>query len=710
MKLKLALAFLAISMHGLAQLPFQNPALSFNDRANDLLSRLTLPEKTSLLLYNSPAIPRLQIPEYNWWNEALHGVARSGKATVFPQAIGMAATFNPALIQEVANAISDEARAKHNAAVKLGSRAQYSGLSFWTPNINIFRDPRWGRGQETYGEDPYLTSIMGLAFVKGLQGSDPNYLKTGACAKHYVVHSGPEPLRHEFNAKPSETDFRETYLPAFRALVEGGVQSVMGAYNRVYDEPSCGSKALLQDILRKELGFKGQLVTDCWAVADFTTGHKVTKSDTEASAMAIKAGINLECGSSFYKLNDAVAANLITEADIDSALRPTLLLRFKLGLLNPDERCPFSDIPAEVVGSAHNKSIARQTAAEGMVLLKNSDGVLPLKNSYRKVLVTGPTAANVDLLYGNYNGLSSEPVTLLDGIMKKINPGTTIEYKAGCELAAYNGHCPGMASEADVTIACVGITPQMEGEEGDAYLSDSNGDRKNIGLPESQLKFLRDLRKKSAGKPLVVVVTGGSAIAMPEVDSLADAVVLAWYPGEQGGNALADILFGDVNPSGRLPITFYRSVADLPAFEDYSMKGRTYRYFNGKPLYPFGYGLSYTMFAYADISTSKPQYKADETIQLSCTVANTGSRDGHEVVQVYVKDSKVDGPHKALKGIQKIFLKKGESKLVTFTIPVKELAHWSSAKHAYAVEKGTYTLQVGTSSADIELERVVGIK
>lgn len=697
-------------MNGLAQLPFQNPALSFSDRANDLLSRLTLKEKTSLLLYNSPAIPRLQIPEYNWWNEALHGVARSGKATVFPQAIGMAATFNPALIQNVANAISNEARAKHNAAVKLGSRAQYSGLSFWTPNINIFRDPRWGRGQETYGEDPYLTSLMGVAFVKGLQGNDPNYLKTGACAKHYAVHSGPESVRHSFNAKPSETDFRETYLPAFKALVENGVQSVMGAYNRVYDEPSCGNKTLLQTILRKEFGFKGQIVTDCWAISDFTSGHKVTKNDTEASAIAIKAGINLECGASFYKLNDAVASKLLTEADIDSALRPTLLLRLKLGLLNPDEKCPFSDIPAEVVGCDRHKAIARQAAAEGMVLLKNKDNVLPLTNSYKKVLVTGPTAANVELLYGNYNGISSEPVTFLDGILKKINPGTLIEYQKGSELLTYNGYCPGMASEADVTIACVGITPQMEGEEGDAYLSDNNGDRKNIGLPEGQLKFLRDLHKKSEGKPLVVVVTGGSAIAMPEVDSLADAVVFAWYPGEQGGNALADILFGDVNPSGRLPITFYSSVNDLPAFEDYSMKGRTYRYFTGKPLYPFGYGLSYTTFAYADINTSKPQYKADETIQLSCTVANSGSRDGYEVVQLYVKDSKVDGPTKSLKGIQKIFLKKGESKQVAFAVPVKDLAHWNTAKHAFAVEKGKYTLQVAVSSADAKLEKVISIK
>ncbi len=697
-------------MNGLAQLPFQNPALSFSDRANDLLSRLTLTEKTSLLLYNSPAIHRLQIPEYNWWNEALHGVARSGKATVFPQAIGMAATFNPALIQNVANAISDEARAKHNAAVKLGSRAQYSGLSFWTPNINIFRDPRWGRGQETYGEDPYLTSLMGVAFVKGLQGTDPSYLKTGACAKHYAVHSGPESVRHSFNAKPSEIDFRETYLPAFKVLVENGVQSVMGAYNRVYDEPSCGNKTLLQTILRKEFGFKGQIVTDCWAISDFSGGHKVTKNDTEASAIAIKAGINMECGSSFYKLNDAVASKLLTEADIDSALRPTLLLRLKLGLLNPDEKCPFSDIPAEVVGCDRHKAIARQAAAEGMVLLKNKNNVLPLTNSYKKVLVTGPTAANVDLLYGNYNGISSEPVTFLDGILKKINPGTTIEYQKGSELQAYNGHCPGMASEADVTIACVGITPQMEGEEGDAYLSDNNGDRRNIGLPEGQLKFLRDLRKKSEGKPLVVVVTGGSAIAMPEVDSLADAVVFAWYPGEQGGNALADILFGDVNPSGRLPITFYSSVNDLPAFEDYSMKGRTYRYFTGKPLYPFGYGLSYTTFAYADINTSKPQYKVDETIQLSCTVTNSGSRDGYEVAQLYVKDSKVDGPIKSLKGIQKIFLKKGESKQVAFTVPVKDLAHWNAAKHAYTVEKGKYTLQVAASSADAKIEKVVSIK
>jgi beta-glucosidase len=536
-----------------AQLPaYKNPEIPLENRITDLLSRLTPEEKVSQLLYNSPAIERLDIQEYNWWNECLHGVARAGKATVFPQAIGMAATFDDDLIYRMADAISTEARAKYNLASSNGNRGQYMGLTFWTPNINIFRDPRWGRGQETYGEDPFLTGILGAAFVKGLQGNDPQYLKAAACAKHFAVHSGPEKTRHEFNAEPSETDFRETYLPAFRALSDAGVESVMCAYNRLYDEPCCGSSFLLNDILRKEFGFKGHIVTDCWALDDIWLRHKVVPTREEAAAMAAKAGVNLNCGYIYSYLPGAIKQGLIKESILDSVLTPLLRTRFKLGMFDPLENNPFAIISADTVNCEKYRALAYEAASKSIVLLQNKNNVLPLKrDSIRNILIAGPVSADIQAMVGNYNGWSGNIITFLEGITEAAGPGITVDQTPGCLLnttGSYTGFW--QAEMADVVIVCLGNTKLLEGEDGDAMLNSNGGDRIDLKLPLSQREYINELRKKLPGKRIVAVITGGSAIALQEVLEAADAVLFAWYPGEQGGKALADILFGDVNPSG----------------------------------------------------------------------------------------------------------------------------------------------------------------
>jgi beta-glucosidase len=506
--------------------PYLDPSINIEDRVDDLIGRLTLEEKTGMMLYNSPAIGRLGIPAYNWWSEALHGVARAGKATVFPQAIGMAATFDTDLIYRVAEAISDEARAKYHAAVSKGYRAQNMGLSFWSPNVNIFRDPRWGRGQETYGEDPLLTSLMGSAFVRGMQGDDPKYLKVAACAKHYVVHSGPEESRHRFNAVPDETDFRETYLPAFRALVQADVEAVMCAYNRTYDEPCCGSPYLLKDILRDEYGFKGHIVTDCWALDDIWLRHKVVDSKEEAAAMAAGAGVNLNCGYLYQYLPEAVKQGLVSEATLDNILRPLLKTRFKLGLFDPDSLNPYADIDPLVVNSDKHKALAREVAVKSIVLLKNN-GVLPLKrDSINNIFVTGPMAADITALVGNYNGYSGDMVTILEGIVEKAGPAIAVDYTTGVLLnndSLFYGFWH--AGFADVIIAAIGINRLLEGEQGDAMLNLEGGDRKGIELPQNQVEFISKLKEKNPHKKLVVIVTGGSAIAMPEVAEMADALL-----------------------------------------------------------------------------------------------------------------------------------------------------------------------------------------
>ena len=696
------------------QYPFQDPSKPLEERVDDLIGRLTIEEKAKLMLYNSPSIERLGIHEYNWWNECLHGVGRAGRATVFPQAIGMAASFDDSLLHEVAVAVSDEARAKHYAALRMGSREQYTGLSFWTPNINIFRDPRWGRGQETYGEDPYLTGRMGAAFVKGLQGDDPHFLKTSACAKHYVVHSGPEESRHRFNALPDEVDFRDTYLPAFKTLVDAGVESVMCAYNRTFDQPCCGSSFLLEDILRKKWGFKGHIVSDCWALDDFWARHKIVKEKVDAAAMAANAGVDLNCGYIYKFLPEAVSKGMVDEKTVDENLRHLLRTRFRLGLMDPDEKTPWSDIPEDVVDGKEHRELAYKVASESVVLLKN-DGVLPLKGQ-KNIFVIGELAADLTVLVGNYNGYSGEMVTMLEGLIGRVDAGTVVDYSKGYLLgndSLFNGFW--QANAADVTIACVGLNRLMEGENGDAMLNPYGGDRKDIGLPPNQVEFLKKLKKtisRNKNHKLIVVVFGGSAIGLKEVDELADAILFAWYPGEEGGHAIADIILGKVNPSGKLPVTFYESTSDLPPFEDYSMQGRTYRYFKGKPLYAFGYGLSYSKFDLKDVKPDKTKVGVNDVVSIKMSVLNKGEYDGDEVVQVYaVEEGRPEtAPLKSLIDFKRVTVKKGSSVDVTFDIPVERLKRWDVKNKEYRVFPGRYFIQVGTGSGDIVVQKEIKVK
>ena len=665
--LSLCFAFTAHAQEG-----FRNTSLSIDARVKDLVSKLTLEEKIGQMLHTAPAIPRLNIPEYNWWNEALHGVGRSGTATVFPQAIALAATFDDALIRNVANVISDEARAMYNAAIKKGYRLQYGGLTFWTPNINIFRDPRWGRGQETYGEDPFLTSMMGVAFVKGLQGTNPKYLKVAACAKHYAVHSGPERLRHEFNAKSSMKDLWETYLPAFKALVENDVESVMCAYNRTNDEPCCANTYLLQDVLRKQWGFKGHVVSDCWAIADFYQGHKVVPTAAHASALAVQRGVNLECGNSFPALMDAVKQGLITEKQIDSALSVLMRTKFKLGLFDPSAANPYNAIPETVINSTAHRALARKVAQQSIVLLKNN-GVLPLRNDLKKYFVTGPLATSIDVLLANYYGVNDNLVTILEGLTAQVQPGSQLHYRPGTMLHTDNINpidwAAGQAKVSDATIMVMGINSFLEGEEGESIASPTFGDRLDYNIPKNQIEYLRKLRKDNK-QPVIAVITGGSPMNLAEVHEIADAVVLVWYPGEEGGNAVADVIFGKVSPSGRLPITFPKSLDQLPPYEDYSMKGRTYRFMSAEPMYPFGFGLSYSKFEYSDLNLSRSSIASNESVRVEVTVKNTGKFKADEVAQLYLthQNAGADAPLYSLKGFKRISLTPGASGKVIFDI------------------------------------------
>jgi len=647
-------------------------------KIKDLISKMTLEEKVSQLLHTSEAVPRLDIPEYNWWNECLHGVARAGIATVFPQAIAMAATFDDGLVEQIADAISDEARAKYNEAIKQGNRGQYWGLTFWTPNINIFRDPRWGRGQETYGEDPYLTSMIGRAFVRGLQGDDPENLKLAACAKHYAVHSGPEKDRHTFNAVVTKKDLFETYLPAFKALVEDGVESVMGAYNRTLDEPCCASELLLKDILRGRWGFKGHVVSDCWAIRDFHLNHKITQTPEESAALALNAGCDLNCGCTYPMLTVAHKKGLVTEEAINLALERLLRTRFKLGMFDPPESGRWDKLGREVINCEKHQRLANKAAEKSIILLKNDKGVLPLDSSAQKITVVGPAAANAHALFGNYYGVSSRFVTILEGLGEKVKDkfGINLEYRQGCLMYSENHSSNvefGQASPADVIIAVMGLDGAIEGEEGDAIASDSNGDRAAIELPSWQLNFMRKIRnylnKFESDKKLILILTGGSPIAIPE--DIADAIIFAWYPGEQGGKAVADIIFGDVVPSGKLPITFPVSTNQLPPYDDYSMKGRTYRYMTEKPLYPFGFGLSYTSFRFDSITLSAPSVSAGGTVKASVTVSNTGKYDADEVIQIYVSfdNRKADDQITSLCGFRRISIPSGKSETAVFDLP-----------------------------------------
>lgn len=664
---------------------------------------MSLEEKVDQMMYNSKGIERLNIPAYNWWNECLHGVGRSGIATVFPQAIGMAATFDDSLIYNVATAISDEARAMHNAFVSQNRHIQYGGLTFWTPNINIFRDPRWGRGQETYGEDPFLTAKLGTALVKGLQGNHPKYLKVAACAKHYAVHSGPEKLRHEFNAQASLKDLRETYLPAFKSLVTlGKVEAVMCAYNRTNDQPCCANEFLLNQVLRKEWQFKGHIVSDCWAIVDFyQNGHNVVKTSAEAAALAVKRGVNLECGDVFPSLVEAVQKGLVSEKEIDSALTVLLRTKFKLGMFDPKNANPYNSISSDVINSAKHRQLARTVASKSIVLLKNN-GVLPLQNDLPKYYVTGPNATSIDVLLGNYYGVSDNMVTVLEGIASQVKPGSQVQYKPGVLLDRDNINpidwTTGEAKGCDAVFYVMGISGYIEGEEGESIASAHAGDRLDYNIPKNQIDFLKKLKEGNT-KPVVAIVTGGSPMNLSEVHDIADAVLLVWYPGEEGGNAIADVVFGKTSPSGRLPVTFPKSLDQLPAYNNYSLDGRTYRFMKAEPMYPFGYGLSYTTFAYSNIKISAPAIKRGQALNVEVTVTNNGKYASDEVVQLYISDVEASTrvPIAALKGIKRINLPAGSSTVVKFTITPEMMAVVTD-KGESVIEPGKFKISIGGSS------------
>lgn len=684
--------------------PYENPSFSPEQRAEDLCSRLNLEEKAKLMLHRSPAIERLNVPAFEWWNEALHGVGRSGFATVFPITMGMAATFDDQLVYRVFTAVSDEARAKNTEARRKKEVRQYQGLSFYTPNINIFRDPRWGRGQETYGEDPFLTSQMGLAVVRGLQGEGQKYLKTLACAKHFAVHSGPEWNRHSFDVEQLPArDLWETYLPAFKALVQQGhVKEVMCAYQRIDGEPCCGNTRFLQHILRDEWGFQGLVTSDCWAVADFWQKghHEFSATKEDAVARAVVTGTDLECGSDYPAIPDAVAQGKLTEEQVDISLKRLLQARFELGDFDDDQLVAWTDIPMSVVCSAEHRELALQAARESMTLLKN-DGILPLCSKQR-IVVVGPNADNASMQWGNYNGFPTETITILDGIRSKSNQVSFLDGfehvgKGMDEKQLLAEHYLSRISDADVVVFVGGISPRLEGEEMSVDAEGfKGGDRLSIELPKVQRDFLAALH--AMGKPVVYVNCSGSAMGLVPEQANANAILQAWYPGEQGGRAVADVLFGDYNPSGKLPVTFYRSVDQLPDYEDYRMAGRTYRYFQGEPLYPFGFGLSYTTFKLGTPSYQNGKVKVD--------ITNTGTQEGAEVVQVYLRDPRdTDGPIKTLRAYQRVNLQPGEQRTLTIDLPRERFELWDTATNTMRVRKGKYEIMVGTSSADSDLQR-----
>jgi len=709
----LLLTFLLLSFirPGIGQTPvYLDPNASVDVRVNDLISKMSLKEKVSQMQYAAPAIGHLQIPAYNWSNEGLHGVAFNGLATSFPQAIGLAAMWDTALMYQLASVISEEGRAKYNIAVSKGQRGNHQGLTFWSPNINIFRDPRWGRGQETYGEDPYLTGQLAIQFIKGMQGDDPRYYKVIATAKHFAVHSGPEPERHKFSTDVSEYDLRETYLAAFKAsVVDGKVASLMCAYNSLRGKACCSNDPLLNNILRNEWGFRGYVVSDCGAISDIFRGHKEASGPAEASAQAVKAGTDLNCGATYSYLTKAVRKGLVTEASIDTAVKRLFTARIRLGMFDPPAMVPYSQLGAADLDTKENHEMAIKAANASIVLLKNDKNILPLKKDINTIAVIGPNANDAEILLGNYNGIPSHTVTPLEGIRKAVSPKTTVLYEKGCDVTTPHTEMESAAIEAakkaDVVIMCVGLSPRLEGEEMNVKVDGfSGGDRTSLDLPAAQ----GDLIKKVAatGKPIVLVLVNGSAVSINWENENIPAIIESWYGGQAAGTAIADVLFGDHNPSGRLPITFYKSVSQLPDFRDYNMKGRTYRYFTGEVLYPFGYGLSYTSFAFSNIKVDGI-VKQDQASKLKVEVKNIGTKEGEEVVELYVKGK---GPNandaiKSLRGFEKISLKPGETKTLEFTISAATLTFYKEGS-GYTLDKGEHTLLVGTSSADKDLKEV----
>lgn len=680
-------------------------------KAIDIISQLSVQEKIDQLMNAAPGVERLGIKPYDYWNEALHGVARNGRATVFPQPIGLGATFDKELIQKIGDIVATEGRAKYNAAQKIGNHAIYAGLTFWSPNVNIFRDPRWGRGQETYGEDPYLTGEIGTAYVKGLQGDDPFYLKAAACAKHYAVHSGPEEPRHRFNVDPSKKDLFETYLPAFKKLVTvGKVAGVMGAYNAVYGESASGSKYLLTDILQDDWGFNGYIVSDCGAVYDIYTGHKIAKSLEEASAISIKSGLDLNCGGSFKSLKGALEQGMITEQNIDDALMPLIMTRLKLGILTDDnEGNPYNDVSASVIASEKHNEVVREAARKSMVLLKN-DATLPLNKELKSMYVVGPNATDIFSMMGNYFGVSNNYSTYLEGITAKVSNGTSINYKLGflpyMESINSMDWALGEARSAEVCIVVMGISGALEGEEGDAIASPHKGDRENLKLPQHQLDFLRKVTENNNNK-VVVVLTGGSPIDVKDISEMANAVVMAWYSGQAGGNALGDLLFGDENFSGKLPITFPESVDGLPDFEDYTMKGRTYKYMKDNIMYPFGYGLNYSKVTYSDAKILNPKKAGKEDITVQVSLKNESDREVEEIAQVYIATpgAGMDNPLQTLINFKPIKLKSGETKTVDFIISPEQLKMIQEDGSSKLL-KGNYTITVSAAAPGYRSEEL----
>ena len=691
----------------------------YRERARKLVAQMTLEEKAFQTVNGAPEIKRLGIKAYNWWNEALHGVARAGVATVFPQAISLAATFDEDFIEKVADAISTEGRAKFNMQQKYDDTDIYKGLTFWSPNVNIFRDPRWGRGHETFGEDPYLTSRLGVRFVEGLQGHDENYMKAAACAKHFAVHSGPEDLRHSFDAKVNRQDLYETYLPAFKACVqEAKVEAVMGAYNRTNGEPCCGSKTLLHDILREEWGFKGHVVSDCWAIRDFHEGHFVTSGPLESVSLAMNNGCDLNCGELFLYLAEAVKQGMVSEERLDEALVNLFTARMKLGVFDEKGSTPYDDIPFTVVDSKEMQQLNLEAAEKCITLLKNEDHLLPLDKSKIKTIgIIGPNANNRRALVGNYEGTASRYYTISEGIQEYVGDDVRVLLSEGCHLhfdsisnlskgrdriSEVNGVC----DESDVVILCLGLDSGLEGEEGDTGNQYASGDKPNLNLPGKQQEILEVAY--ASGKPVILILLSGSALAVTWADEHIPAIIQGWYPGAQGGRAITRILFGEKNPEGRLPVTFYRTTEELPDFTDYAMKGRTYRYMENEALYPFGYGLSYTDFTYSTPSLSSDTITEDG-ITISAVLMNDGKREGTETVQVYVKALREGTPNAQLKGIKKVTLQPGEKREVSVKLPLSAFALYDE-EAVNRVGMGEYLVSIGGNQPDKRSEKLTGKK
>ena len=681
---------------------YRDGSLPVTVRVDDLVSRMTLEEKMAQLVYDSPAIERLGIPAYNWGNECLHGVAQAGVATVFPQSIGLGATWDTELIHTVADAISDEARAKYHEALRQNRQRKYYGLTFFSPNVNIFRDPRWGRGQETYGEDPYLTARLGVAYVQGLQGDNPQYLKVVATPKHFAAHSGPEPERHRFNAEVDERDLRETYLPAFEACIrEGKAFATMAAYSRLNGEADCASPKLLDEILRREWRFRGYVVSDCYGIKDILEHQHLASTIEQAISMALKAGTDLNCGNEYLSLPSALKQGMVTEADIDKAVKRVMEARFRLGMFDPQEKVPYAQIPFSVVDSRKHRQLSLRAARESIVLLKNDHHLLPLSKNLKSIAVVGPNANDVKALLGNYYGTPSLAVTPLVGIQQKVSPLTKVIFAKGCEpiepptIANSLDEAVRAANSADVVVVVLGLSGDLENEQFEIEEEGFYwGDRNSLDLPRAQEKLLEAVA--ATGKPTVLLLFNGGPVTTVWASEHAGAIVEAWYPGEEGGTAIADVLFGDYNPGGRLPVTVYKSVDQLPPFGDYKMAGRTYRYFSGEPLYPFGYGLSFTHFQYSNLQVDAAQIGTGESLRVSVEVKNSGAVCGDEVVQLYLThlNAPVPVPIRALEGFSRVHLKTGESKVVSFDLSPRQLSVIDNGRKRVVVP-GRVRIEVG---------------